>query len=335
MRRMFLGLAAAWILVLSGCGAPQLRREGLFYQAAGISPDQILLTVDGREVPAWRYLYWLTSVCDQLQAACTAAGRALDWQETLSGESLEAYARRQALESAALYAVVENWALDRSVTLTEADRAELEADYEAQCLRYGGETAYLAALEQMGLGREEAMALSEDAWRYRRLQDLSLQSGSDLYAGPAELEAFAAEETCLAAQVIRVDAGDTAAQEAQDLFTRLNTADDGAALFAQLAGDAGNLGSFRAGDGTLSREEEDALLALQPGQWSGVVETQTGLSLVLRLAPDEAALRQALLDRQLLEAVENARIQTEKTLEELPVAAFYDALARAREAAAA
>lgn len=62
-RRHFaaLGLAVLLALSLAGCGgekAEEERTSGLYYEACGISPDAVLLTVDGREVPAWRYLYW-------------------------------------------------------------------------------------------------------------------------------------------------------------------------------------------------------------------------------------------------------------------------------------
>ena len=54
-RRHFaaLGLAVLLALSLAGCGgekAEEERTSGLYYEACGISPDAVLLTVDGREV---------------------------------------------------------------------------------------------------------------------------------------------------------------------------------------------------------------------------------------------------------------------------------------------
>ena len=80
--------------------------------------------MDGREVPAWRYLYWLTWGCDQLSEAYDEAGLTLDWSETVEGTDLASYVRQQALDNTVLYATVENWAEQYQVEITEADQPE-------------------------------------------------------------------------------------------------------------------------------------------------------------------------------------------------------------------
>ena len=46
-------------LCLSACAAPA-ETDGILGQASGLDEDETLLTVDSREVPSWRYLYWLS-----------------------------------------------------------------------------------------------------------------------------------------------------------------------------------------------------------------------------------------------------------------------------------
>ena len=150
-RRHFaaLGLAVLLALSLAGCGgekAEEERTSGLYYEACGISPDAVLLTVDGREVPAWRYLYWLTWGCDQLSEAYDEAGLTLDWSETVEGTDLAAYVRQQALDNTVLYATVENWAEQYQVEITEADQPELDSLWAKQAEEAGGEEEYLAQM---------------------------------------------------------------------------------------------------------------------------------------------------------------------------------------------
>ena len=70
MKRAFALLLAAAVcaVVLSGCGKTKegTVKSGLYYDASGISPDAVLLTVDGRDVTAGRYFYWLTDACDSM-----------------------------------------------------------------------------------------------------------------------------------------------------------------------------------------------------------------------------------------------------------------------------
>lgn len=217
MKRHIFALLVCLPLLLSACGKTDAGAGGLLSRASGIADDEVLLTVDGREVPAWRYLYWLTAVCDQIRTAWNDAGRTLDWQQTLSGEPLADYARRKALENTALYATVETLAEENGVTLTEDDQAQLDGEWQEKVAEYGGEEAYLQALERMGLGREEAQALSEDACLYRKLLERSGDASSGLYVTPEETAEFAAGREYLAASCILVSTAGVAAEDSEAL----------------------------------------------------------------------------------------------------------------------
>ena len=75
-------------------------RGGLLCEASGIRPDTVLLSVDGRDVSAQRYLYWLAYACDYI-ADYYDSGEGIQWGDTVSGQSLEDYAKDQALQNAA------------------------------------------------------------------------------------------------------------------------------------------------------------------------------------------------------------------------------------------
>lgn len=346
MKRCVPALCLCLALLLSACGTSAAGEGGLLSRASGIADDEVLLTVDGREVPAWRYLYWLTSVCDQIRTAWNESGRTLDWQQTLSGEPLADYARRKALENTALYATVETLAEDNGITLSEEDQAQLDEEWQEKVTEYGGEEAYLEALARMGLGKEEALSLSEDACLYRKLLTLAADPASALYVTEEALKEFTAGREYLAASCILVSTAGVAAEDtetlaaqksrAETLFSQINSAADGAVTFAQLAqtdNDApAQPGTFAAGDGTLPQAAEEALRALEVGQWSGVVETEEGYYLLLRQETDSSVIRADCFDQTLLAAAQEAETKPDAKLETLSVPAFYDAVCREREA---
>ena len=100
MKRRMVALSLIFLLLLSACGSTNAEQADMtLYEAAGLSgPSEILLTVDGRDVPAWRYLYWLAYDCGQLEDSYAAAGQELDWESPADGGTpLAEYARQQAL----------------------------------------------------------------------------------------------------------------------------------------------------------------------------------------------------------------------------------------------
>ena len=106
------------MLLLSGCGKQAEKPSGLYYEASGIAPDAVLLTVDGREVPAARYFYWLTADCDYL---AEQSGGTPDWTGDAGGQTLDEYVKEQALSAAVFYATVESQAESHRCVLTAED----------------------------------------------------------------------------------------------------------------------------------------------------------------------------------------------------------------------
>lgn len=95
MRVIFCALALA--ICLTGC-APREEEA-----PAAVGEEDILLIINGKEVPAWRYLCWLDRNLEQ---------------------GLEG-AKARALSDTVLYAAVEDMAAEYGVTLTEEERSAL------------------------------------------------------------------------------------------------------------------------------------------------------------------------------------------------------------------
>ena len=273
-------LALGAALSLTACGGGDTE-GGLLCEASGIRPDTVLLSVDGRDVSAQRYLYWLAYACDYI-ADYYDSGEGIQWGDTVSGQSLEDYAKDQALQNAALYATVETWAEDYGCTLTDEDRTAMDREWAARAAQYGGEEAYLAVLARMGLDRAEAEAISGDYYLYEHLYDLYCTEGSELAPAEHDLETFAQEQGYLTVDHIwlstaAVDPADAEAvaacrAKAEEAFSKLNGSADPAHDFAVLAAtysdetdrDQHPSGyTFTVGDGTLPAACEEAAQALE------------------------------------------------------------------------
>ena len=140
-------LALLLCLLLTACGGKEPDSQGrtsLLGEAAGLEEEEVLVTVDGREVPAWRYLYWLAWTCGQMRERYESSGTVLDWDTPVSGGTLAQYVKDQALADTVLYAVVENLAEKAGYASSE------EVGAKAALPDMGLDEAQMAQLEDVG-----------------------------------------------------------------------------------------------------------------------------------------------------------------------------------------
>lgn len=346
MRRIITAaLACALLLTLAACGGKGTPPgDDLLSRASGTPSDEPGLTVDGREVEAWRYLYWLAYTCDSIQTAYDDAGTELDWDAAFGEGTLADYAAEQALADTVLYAVVENMAEDQDCALTEEDLAAMEADWTAAAEAAGGEDAYLTDLGRLGLDRTRAETLAATAYLYDRLRQSAGDPESGACPTAEDLAAFGAESGYLTLDFIRVDAGDdaeAARARAGEAFSKLNGSaapeNDFAVLAATYSDDPDrdqypHGRTFRAGEGTLPAAAEEAALDLEEGQWSGIVEADGSFYILLRLPLDASATAAEWFDWRLQSAAEAAEVKWTSTLEDLDAGEFWSALMDAEDA---
>lgn len=310
-------------LCLTACAA-DAEPGGILGQASGLDEEETLLTVDGREVPAWRYLYWLAYTCDRVAGRYRDAGVVLDWRAPLEGGTLADYAKDQALADTALYATVENWAEKYGCQLSDEERQA--------AAEHGEEPEYLDKLGKMGLNQTRALELENVGKLYAKLCALANQPGSALAPTEEALSAFAAEDGRMSVDRILVAAGDdreAAREKAAELFAQLNGAEDQRAVFDTLAkagDDTAGPRTVLPGDGQLSQELEEAAQALSVGQCSGILESDEGFSILRRLAPETKDLADDYFDERLQEAASEARVVLTENYDGLDTESFYTAL---------
>ena len=183
MKKCFFALVLPLALLLTACGREPRPAALLLGQAADLNESEPLLVIDGQNIPAWEYLYWLALDCRQMEERCEAAGEPVDWTAPLSeGGTPEDLVKADALADTALYAAVGTWAAAYGCTLTDAERNALpERHY-----------AYLT-LEQ---GRH----LTETGVQYAKLYALYETPGSALAPAENELALFEQQTAPLTAE---------------------------------------------------------------------------------------------------------------------------------------
>ena len=225
MKKCFFALVLPLALLLTACGREPRPAALLLGQAADLDESETLLVIDGQNIPAWEYLYWLALDCRQLEERCDAAGEPVDWTAPLSeGGTLEDLVKADALADTALYAAVGTWAAAYGCTLTDAERNALpERHY-----------AYLT-LEQ---GRH----LTETGVQYAKLYALYETPGSALAPAENELALFEQQTAPLTAERLLIpfeSDREAARQKAAELFAHLNTAADPSDAFDALLAETG------------------------------------------------------------------------------------------------
>lgn len=336
---------------LSGCGpsaaaareAPE--QPGLYERASGISPDAVLLTADGRDIPAWRYLYWLTYNCDYLQEALDAQGQLLDWNARRDdGRTMAQYVKEMARDTAVLYAIVEAWAEEYDCGLTPEDDDALQREWERLCGKYGGEERYLAELAWMGLTRRQAEGFTGDYFRYGRLQDLAKTPGSALAPSEAELDAFIASRGYITADILFLSTQNTdeaglagVKERAERVRQALSESADPIGTFPSLIKTYGDKEvsqcdrTFFPGDGQVDEAVERAAQALSDGEYSDILEVPGGLAVVLRLPLNRGLPAADWLDEALRQAASDAKVTATKAYDAIDPAEFYEKLTAARQ----
>ena len=207
----------------------------------------------------------------------------------------------------------------------------MEADWAEKAAAAGGEEAYLARLAEQGLDRSAAEKLAEDHYLYLHLCALAADEASGLWAGEAELASFFRQQGYVTLDLLTFS-GENGESQAAEAFAKLNGSQSLAADFVALRTAAGGPEDYPKtllpADGTLPAGLAAAAAALAEGQLSGIVETEDGWAILLRLPDDTEAVRQDLLDQQLQTAADEAQLQTTEAYETLDTAAFRASLGR-------
>lgn len=362
----FLGAAAITaaltfaVVTLSPAGgfSAGTMQEGMTYDVCGVSPDAVVASVDDNGASADLVAYWIgydASYLNNFMQYYT--GSALDWDYVLTdGVSVSDYVKQDVLASVKQQLVLENMAETYGAQLTADQKdamAQSDADYIEQ---YGSEEAYEAEIAKLGIRRETYDRILRTNYLYQNLYLLYTTEGSPLYASQADLAVYAAGQGYISADHILLATKDLTTGEAlsdeeiaakkalaEEIAAKLNayTGDDIVSYFASLAdeysedtGRAAYPTGYTFTTGSMVQEFEDAAYALGEGEISGIVESEFGYHILLRLPLDEAAaaesVREDYFSDLITAEIGKAEIVTSEEYDKLDARSIYEAILAAQ-----
>ena len=360
------------VTLLTGCGQKagqtpleptNLTKEGIFYELTGVSPETTVMTVSGTPVSAEEYLYWVSYLCASVEynilsynayygmyAELINEDGTLNWDgEFQNGLTLSEYIIEEAEATIKFYTAIEMMAQTYNAGLDSADLASVATDLNAAIEELGSQEAFDAYLKKLGICQDTFQDLASSKYLFDNLLLLVLEEGTDLYLAPENYNKYASYADHILLMTIDINSGKPlSASELEirkgaieSMLTQLQESDDMLTLFNQLAdeysedtGRAENPNGYVFTPGTMVESFENAVAALEPGQISGVVESDYGYHIILRKDLLEAleadpeqrvSLAETHLTTVLTILAGEASVEKTNHLKDLNVAEFYAA----------
>jgi hypothetical protein len=268
-------------------------------QSVDLGLDTVILTVDDSPCYWPEFLYWLRFLAGYYEDQ-NGLDAITDWDAQVNGKPLKEFFLSSAVDYVGRHRALEVQAKKMGFTVTDAQKQEMAAARAQNVSVYGSEAEYVRIVRQT--------YVTEDVYNYLlEIGYLSTDVFSELY-GPAgekcsdaDVAAYVAQKGLLCARFVFLsntapngdelsdDEKTANRQKLQGLVDQLKASSDVETLFAgfvsQYNEDTASSGFT---DGVLFTADQmpaefmAAYNQLQDKQYSGVVETKTGLYLMLR-----------------------------------------------------
>ena len=329
-----------------------------YLAAAGIAGDTVVLKVGGSEVTAASLLYWLNRAIDNYLSQFGGQMTTLPWDSMIDETTtMGQYMLDQAVDAAAYYRTIRLLAGEKSLSPDPEAAAGVDQEFGDMAAQLGSEEAVNHMLWAQMLTRELLISLNQDSSLYTQLSQKYLEENGD--PTDAEVNAYLEETGQYRAKHILLTTIDLNTREpldaetiarkkatADDLLSQLRAAEDPIALFDELmnqysedTGLAANPEGYTTSRGEMVAPFEEAALALKDGEISGVVESDFGYHIILRLPLDPDTFRSECSNYRFSQMVEQRQEQlgVERTdaLAKLDVGAFWDNMRSIQAAAQA
>lgn len=302
----------------------------------GFSNQTTLLTVNGEEVSAEKYLYWLGNMTAYYSYVYSMYGGSLDLEAEMGDGSTYGDAMKQiAHDNCLLLAVTPALAQEFNVALDEEDMAKLISEREEDITSAGSEEEYAKNLQAMGISDRVSFELSAVTELYDKVKEACTKQTAESLSAE-EMNAYIEENDLLGAKHILLlttdpttgeeyddDAKAEAKAKAQEILEQLKQGGDFDALMQEYSEDSG-LESYPDGytfsAGEMVAEFEDATRALEIGAFTQeLVESPYGYHIILRQSADTDETRQEAAEEKF-----NTMVQEKMDSAEVVVAAEYD-----------
>ena len=274
------------------------------YAQNAFGKDETVMTINGLEVSWGEYFYWMLTSVQYIEMYF---GDVTDWDSACpfdQSKSVREYTEEIALSYLKEFYTIKAYAAEMGVSLPEGDTARLDEIWEQDIEAYGGgdEAAFLEMMESTYLSREIYDSLNTAALLFHdTFADMYGESGEKMSG--EEVLAAAQEQGYLRAKHILIMTIDETQQpysdeikaekrsQAEDILSQLASAEDKNARFDELmlefSEDTGLVAypeGYTFGPGEMVPEFEEGAKALEPGEYSDIIETAYGYHIIMRLA---------------------------------------------------
>lgn len=315
--RALIGVAAALLIVAAmGLITEAQMNRTFIEQASGLKGGEVVMTVDGEAVTAEEYLYMTAYAAQSLSYYGITDLNTELGEGMMAADFVAQQAKEQVIASAALRA----WAEEKDVQLSSEDRIALHEQKEA----YGGEAAFQQTLKMVGVTEALFDSLMTQEMLHTHLYEIYCAKDGAQRPSEADLENLAGEHKLVSAYMLSVDAAAEGAKEKmEDYAARLAEAENKAELVAAFAEELQCDGAVQTFDCCHSSPVNDALMALEMNEVSGVVEAEGGLHVLVRTALDLDTVAYVNFSEVYNHRVSEAVVEEKSVLEKIDVAAFY------------
>lgn len=282
-----------------------------YLAVSGLAGDEVVARLGDADITAGHLLYWLSQTISSYLSQFGGQMTALPWDtEITEGVTFAQYMLDQALDAAVLHCSLREMAGQDGLTPDPSIASKLEAEYLDMVIQAEGDEEKVTHMFWATMLTKELLTtLNENSDLYNQLREKRFGEDSGHYPTDAEVNAYLndigryrAKHILLA--TIDLDTREpldeaTIAQKratADDLLSQLRAAEDPIALFDSLmhqysedTGLEANPEGYTTQKGEMVAPFEEAALALENGEISGVVESDFGYHIILRLPmnPDE------------------------------------------------
>ena len=324
-----------------------------YLATSGLAGDTVVARAGDQDITAAQLLYWVNYGTElYLVSSGATSVNDLPWDTDLGdGVTFADQMKQSALDAAAFYALLPTVAQGEGLSVTQETLDSLEEQRTQMLEQLGGdETALEHYFWYQMLTWDQMSDMSQRSDLHLQLQNLYYGEGSDEYPTDAEVLSFAQDELGIyrAKHILLMTVDpetrepldeETIAQkkaQADDLLSQLRAAEDPVALFDELmnqysedTGLAAYPDGYTAQKGQMVPAFEDTALALQDGEISDVVYSETtGYHIILRLPLDPADYRNQLI-AQLMQVkadgwIEEYGLETLDAYDQIDPAAFRE-----------
>ena len=312
--------------------------QTMYEFSSGLKDSDAALTVNGVDVPNEQFFYWMSTYCYNVSAYAFMYGMSADFTD----EDLRQSIIDNSLDAVSYYAVLRQLCQDEGIVVTDEQRQELQDLVDEQGLE--------SILQSCGLTEESFRAIAEDSYLFTNYADhvMGEPTAADLEQYVTDQGIFSVKHILLNTTTEDVTDSDgnvtqtaeehNAAQKttAEDLLAQLQSADDLEAKFDELMNQYSEDGGLLTNPDGYTFSDADSLvggfreaaLELEPGQLSGIVETDYGYHIMLRLPVDASQFKDDWLsdgaNEAVLAAVDQADVSVAAAISGLDVDSFYN-----------